>query len=102
MFGYRWESHPPDSGPLERVHSGFSRDLRRLDQFAAALTCWPGRQRGQRFVHDGRRVRVASVPAEAGLSSLKRLTIRDGRVFQRDLMFLRTSKAVFFVKVAGL
>ncbi len=33
----------PDSGPLERVQSGFSRDLRRLDQLAAALPCVPVR-----------------------------------------------------------
>jgi hypothetical protein len=33
---------------------------------------------GHGFVHGGRRIREAGVPAEAGLSSLKRLTIRGG------------------------
>src|SRR5579883_3489077 len=42
--------------------------------------------KGHGCVHSGRRIREASVPAEAGLSSLKRLTMRDGRVLQRDLL----------------
>jgi hypothetical protein len=42
--------------------------------------------KGHGCVHGGRQIREAGVPAEAGLSSLKRLTIRGGRS-QRYLMF---------------
>jgi hypothetical protein len=75
---YRWERPSPDSEPLQRAQSGFSRDACHTKQPAVtpealpALLPQPAGERG------GALIDVATIPAEAGVDSLKRSTFQMG------------------------
>src|SRR5579883_1481711 len=68
-----------DSEPLQRAHSGFSRDASHMNP--PAVTHEPLLALSPQLVGErcGELIDAAKIPAEAGLSSLKRLTIRKKR-----------------------
>ncbi len=74
-----------DSEPLQRAQSGFSRDACQATSLLSRAKPWLFSFSWQASERAGEVIDSATIPAEAGLDSLKRSTIQAGTFLKGNL-----------------